>query len=114
MVQHIHSLRARGVISSHAAKALGAEARDFCKSAGSLCAVPSEIFLVINLYYQPALIGAPMRIVTIWLVMLHQRKRKHYGLQKWRSFILLMLAIDLPEEYIVHYIEIIRVLAIKA
>jgi hypothetical protein len=65
MAQHIHSLRARGVISSHAAKALGSEARDSRKSAGSLCAVPPEIFLVINLYYQSASIGAPMRIVTL-------------------------------------------------
>jgi len=34
-VQQIHSLRASGVISSHAANAAGSEARAFRKSAGS-------------------------------------------------------------------------------
>jgi hypothetical protein len=70
MAQHIHSFRARGVISSHAARALGAEARDFRKSAGSLCAVPSEIFLVINLYYQLALVDASMRVITFLPIVL--------------------------------------------
>ena len=50
MVQHIHSLRARGVISSQAANALGLAASDFRKSAGNLCAVPSGIILVISSY----------------------------------------------------------------
>lgn len=36
MVQQIHSLRASGVISSHAASDLGAEAKDFRKSSGNL------------------------------------------------------------------------------
>ena len=43
VVQQIHSLRARGVISSHAASAALSEARAFRKSGGILCAVPEEI-----------------------------------------------------------------------
>ena len=43
VIQQIHSLRASGVISSHAASALGAEVRAFCKSAGTLCTTPALI-----------------------------------------------------------------------
>jgi hypothetical protein len=70
ILQHIHSLRAIGVMSSHAARALESELRDFRKSAGNLCAVPPEIFLSIHIYYQPALIGAPRTIVTISKIVL--------------------------------------------
>lgn len=42
-IQHIHSLRASGVIFSHAARALGAEVRVFRKSAGTLCTAPVAI-----------------------------------------------------------------------
>ena len=44
MVQQIHSLRASGVMSSHAASAALSEARAFRKSGGSACAVPDEDF----------------------------------------------------------------------
>jgi hypothetical protein len=47
-IQHIHSLRARGVISSHAASAFGSEVRGFRKSGGTLCTTPEAIsFLAI-------------------------------------------------------------------
>ncbi len=47
-VQHIHSLRANGVISSHFSFAAGSDARAFLKSSGNLCTVPAEIvFLAI-------------------------------------------------------------------
>ena len=53
IVQQIHSLRASGVISSHAANATGSPLRTFRKSAGSLCTVPLEIlFWSIKLLYQ--------------------------------------------------------------
>ena len=51
IVQQIHSLRASGVMLSQAASALGEAVSAFRKSVGSLCATPSEITLVINLYY---------------------------------------------------------------
>src|SRR6202140_212524 len=44
-IQHIHSLRARGVISSHAVNACGSDVSAFLKSAGSSCPPPLEIFL---------------------------------------------------------------------
>ena len=37
ITQQIHSLRARGVMSAHAAFALGVAVRAFRKSAGTLC-----------------------------------------------------------------------------
>ena len=40
VTQQIHSLRASGVTSSHVARAAGAPASAFFKSAGSLCADP--------------------------------------------------------------------------
>jgi hypothetical protein len=43
MVQQIHSLRASGVMSSQAARASGSHASAFRKSAGKVCATPSEI-----------------------------------------------------------------------
>jgi hypothetical protein len=47
VVQQIHSLRASGVISSHFANAAKSEVRAIRKSAGILCTVPDEIFLVV-------------------------------------------------------------------
>jgi hypothetical protein len=44
LIQHIHSLRASGVMSSHAAKAGGSDARAFLKSEGTSCTTPPEIF----------------------------------------------------------------------
>src|SRR5438445_13322371 len=44
-IQHIHSLRASGVMSSHAANACGLDASAFFKSAGTSCTTPLEIFL---------------------------------------------------------------------
>ena len=43
-IQHIHSLRASGVISSHAVKACGSDVSAFFKSAGTSCTTPLEIF----------------------------------------------------------------------
>jgi hypothetical protein len=42
ITQQIHSLRASGVISSHAARAAGAETRALRKSAGIVCTI--ELF----------------------------------------------------------------------
>src|ERR1700686_2443949 len=42
-IQHIHSLRASGVISSHAVKACGSDVSAFFKSAGTSCTTPLEI-----------------------------------------------------------------------
>src|SRR2546429_9650767 len=59
IVQQIHSLRARGVRSSHAAFASASEARVFRKSSGNWWTTPPEIsllVLVIRLsYYKIAL-----------------------------------------------------------
>jgi hypothetical protein len=50
IIQHIHSLRASGVISSHTARAAESEARAFRKSSGMLCTTPADIpFLIIDL-----------------------------------------------------------------
>src|SRR6202035_1628420 len=43
-IQHIHSLRASGVISSHAVNACGSDVSVFFKSAGTSCTTPLEIF----------------------------------------------------------------------
>src|SRR5215472_16384466 len=43
ITQQIHSLRARGVISSHLARATGSEMRTFRRSAGTLCTAPGEM-----------------------------------------------------------------------
>jgi len=51
MVQQIHSLRASGVISSHADSALGSDDKAFRRSVGSSCATPPEIFLLISSLY---------------------------------------------------------------
>jgi hypothetical protein len=42
-IQQIHSLRASGVMSSHAVKALGLDVSALFKSAGSACTTPLEI-----------------------------------------------------------------------
>ena len=52
VTQHIHSLRARGVRSSHIANASLSEVRAFRKSVGILCTTPDEIVLLILLFYQ--------------------------------------------------------------
>jgi len=53
MTQHIHSLRASGVISSHSARTLGAEAMALRKSSGIACTTPPAIvLLLIDLFYQ--------------------------------------------------------------
>src|SRR5450755_3171195 len=43
-IQDIHSLRASGVISSHAVNACGSDVSAFFKSAGTSCTTPLEIF----------------------------------------------------------------------
>jgi hypothetical protein len=58
-IHHIHSLRARGVISSHAASAFGSEVRGFRKSGGTLCTTPAAIsFFVIASPILPEMKGA--------------------------------------------------------
>ena len=58
--QQIHSLRASGVISSHAVSALESAAKALRKSAGRSCATPPGIFLVIRkLYTAPSSPGEP-------------------------------------------------------
>lgn len=52
--QQIHSLRASGVISSHAVSALESAAKALRKSAGRSCATPPGIFLVIRTLYTGA------------------------------------------------------------
>src|SRR6185369_8173685 len=52
MVQQIHSLRASGVISSHAANALESGVSAFRKSAGSSWTTPLEIFFAIGVVYK--------------------------------------------------------------
>jgi len=53
MTQHIHSLRARGVMSSHNESTFGVEVRTVRRSAGKVWTVPEEIPpLLIGLFYQ--------------------------------------------------------------
>ena len=52
VTQHIHSLRASGVRSSHISNAALSEVRAFRKSVGSLCTTPGEIVLLIIVFYQ--------------------------------------------------------------
>jgi hypothetical protein len=56
IVQQIHSLRASGVISSHAASAFGEAMSAFFKSAGKVWTVPEDIFIVA--VYQKLLVFA--------------------------------------------------------
>lgn len=58
--QQIHSLRASGVISSHAVSALESEAKALRKSAGRSCATPPGIFFAIHIVYTGAL------VIDIW------------------------------------------------
>lgn len=52
VTQHIHSLRASGVISFHTACAGGVDIRALCKSVGNLCTAPVELlFLIIELSF---------------------------------------------------------------
>jgi hypothetical protein len=51
IVQHIHSLRASGVRSSHAASAVASAARAFCRSSGSSCTTPPEISFAAAVMY---------------------------------------------------------------
>src|ERR1700684_1391257 len=46
MVQQIHSLRASGVMSSHAASAVGEATSAFLKSAGNAWTVPEDSFII--------------------------------------------------------------------
>src|SRR5687767_440160 len=60
VTQHIHSLRARGVRSSHIASAARSDVRASRKSVGTLCTTPGEIVLLILLFYQaPFGVGLP-------------------------------------------------------
>src|SRR5205823_8042734 len=65
IAQHIHSLRARGVRSSHEALASASEARVFRKSSGNSWTTPPEIsflVIVISLYYYKIASLARIRI----------------------------------------------------
>src|SRR5579864_7043904 len=44
-IQHIHSLRASGVMSSHAANTCRSDTSAFSKSLGTTCTTPLEILL---------------------------------------------------------------------
>ncbi len=56
VTQQIHSLRAKGVMSSHNVRTAGIEIIAFRKSSGILCTVPeASVFLLIRLLYQAAL-----------------------------------------------------------
>jgi hypothetical protein len=63
--QHIHSLRASGVISAHAARAADEEIRAFLKSAGILCTTPPAIsFVIINVrYHQGVKVALELRLM---------------------------------------------------
>ena len=58
--QQIHSLRASGVICSHAVSALESEAKALRKSAGRSCATPPGIFFAIHKVYTGA------SVIDIW------------------------------------------------
>src|SRR5829696_9315978 len=63
VTQHIHSLRASGVRSSHIASAALSDVSAFRKSAGTLCTTPCEIVLLIVLFYQaPFGVGLPRHL----------------------------------------------------
>src|SRR5690242_4866348 len=51
VIQHIHSLRARGVRVSHSSRAFLSLVRAFFMSAVSSCTVPPEIFFVAISYF---------------------------------------------------------------
>jgi hypothetical protein len=51
ITQQIHSLRASGVMSSHAARAAGSETRARRKSGGILWTTPLESFLLTGSFY---------------------------------------------------------------
>jgi hypothetical protein len=73
ITQQIHSLRARGVISSHFARAAGAEMRAFRKSAGTLCTGPREIaFLVMDfILYRYAIVLRSSRMHSMPIKLSH-------------------------------------------
>src|SRR5690349_2100735 len=62
VTQHIHSLRARGVRSSHIASAARSDVSAFRKSAGTLCTTPCEIVLLIVLFYQVPFLSYPRNV----------------------------------------------------
>lgn len=47
VTQHIHSLRASGVMSAHSASTLGVAVIAFLKSVGSVCIVPLKFIFVV-------------------------------------------------------------------
>jgi hypothetical protein len=82
IVQQIHSLRESGVMSSHAARAARSEARAVRRSAGSLCATPSEIFLLISDYSLSqksaailAIFGKPIALINDQAFSIGEEKR---------------------------------------
>src|SRR3989344_213013 len=58
VIQHIHSLRASGVISSQVANTFLLDVITFRKSSGILCTVPPTIsFLTIRLFYHKKILA---------------------------------------------------------
>jgi hypothetical protein len=52
VTQHIHSLRAKGVMSAQVTSTFGVAISAFCKSRGILWTVPPEIFLeIVGIYF---------------------------------------------------------------
>src|SRR2546423_11173931 len=66
IVQHIHSLRARGVRFSQAASASGSEAKASRKSSGTSCTTPLEISLLV--------IGA---IINTFSLLIERNRKRH-------------------------------------
>src|SRR4051812_8790910 len=74
MTQHIHSLRASGVVSFHTARALGFEASAARQSAGRVCTSVVETTLVaMQLFYQKLVIYGMTETIALrlfWVFML--------------------------------------------
>ncbi len=65
MVQQIHSLRASGVMSSHAASARGEARSAFLKSAGNVCTVPPESAFFAMDYFMTCEVKSRLRAASI-------------------------------------------------
>ena len=85
ITQQIHSLRARGVIFSHFARASGSEVRTFRKSAGTLCTAPCEIaFLAMDFILYRYSIGLRSSLMQ---VNAGRASRRITQEQSWRRLV---------------------------
>src|ERR1700682_3060050 len=65
--QQIHSLRARGVRSSHAARTFGLAVRTRLKSTGTVCATPPEIALeLIDAHRSSDAVESSLEVGAAW------------------------------------------------